>query len=155
GRATAPKPPMPTSPVAGQAFFGSVKVAAKAPAGARWAVATDSGMRSSCRYTGVVVPVRSGRVGGSVPLAPGAHRLTVTFCGGTTAAPLRLGAVTVDDVWVLSSAERKADPPRIESTALNTRLSSLARTFSGISGIYYHDLSTGTTATWNADARFP
>jgi len=34
-------------------------------------------------------------------------------------------------------------------------LGRLSRTFSGISGIWYHDLASGATAQWNADAQFP
>jgi hypothetical protein len=44
---------------------------------------------------------------------------------------------------------RRADPGR------DTTFAMIGSAFSGHAGIYVHDMSTGSTATWNAEARFP
>jgi beta-lactamase family protein len=49
----------------------------------------------------------------------------------------------------------RAAPPRTRDEALDARLSTLGRTFPGYAAIWVHDLVRGTTASWNADARFP
>jgi len=155
GRVASPRPLVLTSPVAGQAFFGAVRVAGKAPAGTRWAVATSKNRPAGCETLGAVLRAAKGKVSGSVALATGPHRLTVTFCGGSAVAPHVIRTAIISDVWVLPDAERQAAAPRKESASLDARLVKLSGTFSGISGIWYHDLSTGTTASWNADAQFP
>jgi beta-lactamase class A len=144
-----------TSPATGQAFFGTVRVAGKAPNGARWAVATKGHDPPSCASSRTVLRVVDREVEGSIALPMGHHRLTVTYCGGSTVAPRSIGAATVDDVWVLANSERYATPPRTESAGLDSRLTQLSRTFTGISGVWYQDLSSGVTASWNADAQFP
>jgi beta-lactamase class A len=49
----------------------------------------------------------------------------------------------------------RATPPRTTVLVLDAKLSTLGRTFPGYAAIWVHDLSSGTTASWNADARFP
>jgi len=49
----------------------------------------------------------------------------------------------------------RAAPPRTTVLDLDTKLSTLGRTFPGYAAIWVHDLFSGTTASWNADARFP
>ncbi len=51
-----------------------------------------------------------------------------------------------------ASLARAAGP---ESKRLSLRLAALGRSFDGWAGFWVHDLSTGTTARWNSDARFP
>jgi beta-lactamase class A len=42
-----------------------------------------------------------------------------------------------------------------EDLRLSRRLGALGRSFDGWAGFWVHDLSTGRTARWNSDARFP
>ncbi|CAN5169587.1 hypothetical protein BH18ACT12_BH18ACT12_00190 [soil metagenome] len=49
----------------------------------------------------------------------------------------------------------RAAPPRVTDDALDAKLSTLGRSFPGYAAIWVHDLVRGTTASWNADARFP
>jgi beta-lactamase class A len=49
----------------------------------------------------------------------------------------------------------RAAPPRTTVQDLDAKLSSLGRAFPGYAAIWVHDLFSGTTASWNADARFP
>ena len=39
--------------------------------------------------------------------------------------------------------------------ALDARLATLAQSFAGFSAVVVHDLATGRSGSWNADARFP
>jgi beta-lactamase class A len=48
-----------------------------------------------------------------------------------------------------------ATPVRGEDAVLSARLARAARTFGGIAATWTHDLTTGSWAAWNADARFP
>ena len=155
GPVTSPPPLALTSPVRGQAFFGAVRVAANAPSGARWAVITSDSQQASCGTPGSVLRIVRGKITGSVALRTGSHAVTVTFCGGSSSTPRPVGTATIDDVWVLSEAQRRAVSPRTVRSSLTARLAKLSRTFSGISGIWYQDLAKGTTASWNADAEFP
>jgi beta-lactamase class A len=49
----------------------------------------------------------------------------------------------------------RAVPARTPDSALDARLDALGRAFSGYAAIWVHDLVRGTSAGWNADARFP
>ena len=49
----------------------------------------------------------------------------------------------------------RAVPPRTTEPALDSRLDALGDAFSGYAAIWVHDLVRGTSAGWNADARFP
>jgi beta-lactamase class A len=49
----------------------------------------------------------------------------------------------------------RAAPARTTDSALDARLGVLGRAFSGYAAIWVHDLVRGTSAGWNADARFP
>jgi beta-lactamase class A len=49
----------------------------------------------------------------------------------------------------------RAAPPQTTVQDLDAKLSTLGRTFPGYAAIWVHDLFSGTTASWNADARFP
>lgn len=58
-------------------------------------------------------------------------------------------------VWLLPRSARQARAERLRDHARSTRLAALGRSFDGYAGIWVHDLVTGRTASWNADARFP
>jgi Beta-lactamase enzyme family len=139
-----------SSPVAGQAFFGAIPVRGAAPKGATAAVAAGDRKPPSCR-AGRALAVGGRRVSGTVSLRQGRHALFVVFCSGPT--PLR--TTKVADVWVLGPAERRAAAPGADNASLTAGLGRLSRSFSGISGIWYHDLASGSRAQWNADAQFP
>ena len=49
----------------------------------------------------------------------------------------------------------RAAPPRTTDAALDSRLDALGDAFPGYAAIWVHDLVRGTSAGWNADARFP
>jgi hypothetical protein len=143
------------SPVSGQAFFGSIDVHGRAPKRARWAVVTTGAQRAGCNRGQAASGISKGRLALSLRLPMGRHDLSVSFCAGPKAQPTRLATVSVPDVWLLSHAEQAAATPRAESVLLDARLARTARTFPGISAVWYQDLRTGTTGSWNADAIFP
>jgi beta-lactamase class A len=49
----------------------------------------------------------------------------------------------------------RAAPPRTTDSGLDARLDALGRSFSGYAAVWVHDVVRGTSAGWNADARFP
>lgn len=49
----------------------------------------------------------------------------------------------------------RARAPQGRDVALEARLAALGRSFDGWAAFWVHDLSTGRTAGWNSDARFP
>jgi beta-lactamase class A len=49
----------------------------------------------------------------------------------------------------------RAAPARTTDSKLDARLDALGRAFSGYAAVWVHDLVRGTSAGWNADARFP
>ena len=58
-------------------------------------------------------------------------------------------------VRLLPASGRRARAEGRRDHALSTRLAGVGRSFRGHAGIWVHDLVTGRTASWNADARFP
>ena len=76
--------------------------------------------------------------------------------GGCATAPSGTGplgrlpaAPALPDSWT------RAALPATTDAALTARLERLGRGFRGWAGFWVHDLTTGRTAGWNADARFP
>jgi beta-lactamase class A len=59
------------------------------------------------------------------------------------------------DVRLLPRSGRRARAEQQRDHARSTRLAAIGRSFRGHAGIWVHDLVTGSTASWNADARFP
>ncbi len=55
----------------------------------------------------------------------------------------------------LPPSARRARGPRATDAELAARLGALGRGYDGWAAFWVHDLSTGATAGWNADARFP
>ncbi len=70
--------------------------------------------------------------------------------GGTFLAPPRRRA----DAW-RRVALRTPVPARGGVASLSSGLAALGRSFDGYAGFWVHDLRTGRSAGWNADARFP
>jgi hypothetical protein len=59
------------------------------------------------------------------------------------------------DLWLLPRSARAARRERVRDARLSARLAALGNGFGGWSAFWVHDLRTGRTAGWNADALFP
>jgi hypothetical protein len=140
------------SPVPGQAFFRTVHVRGRAPGRTRRAVVAVDETRARCTGGRASKRVVRGNLSMWLKLQPGRHDLAVAFCAGRRAA---VASARVRGVWVLPAAGAVAAAPRRESARLDERLARNARTFPGISAVWYQDLRTGVSASWNADAVFP
>lgn len=134
------------APQDGEAFFGVVEVAV--PAGTR---------HLELRYAGRVLLQRDDPRAGVSTLhlpatsAPGSGRLEVSL--RSVAGAKR---DTVERAWLLPRSRAGTAPaPARRDRALEARLAHLASSFRGYAGIYFRELSTGRTAAWNAEARFP
>lgn len=57
--------------------------------------------------------------------------------------------------WLLPPSAARSTRRARPDPALEARLARIASSFPGYAGIYVQDLTTGRTAAWNADARFP
>jgi beta-lactamase class A len=132
-------------PLDGEAFFGLVR--ARAPAGAR---------RMDVVWKSRVVVRRSVESGlvtarlRRVKSGPGS--LAVRF---STADGRLVGEQRADRTWLLPASAR-VRPARVrKDRALRGRLAEAASGFSGYAGIWVHDLTSGRTAAWNENARFP
>lgn len=70
---------------------------------------------------------------------------------------VRAGAqcAAAHDLWLLPRSGRAAIRERSRDTALVGRLAGLGAGYAGWSAFWVHDLRTGRTAGWNADAPFP
>lgn len=130
-------------PRSGEIFFGVI--GSRAPSGASSAYVRVNQRRSR-------VAVHRGRLAFRPRLQPGRYDIRVDYFDARNRG---VGSALSRAVWLLpSSAARHAAPTRPDG-ALSRRLSSLARSFPGHSAMWLHDLTTGRTAEWNADARFP
>jgi Beta-lactamase enzyme family len=58
-------------------------------------------------------------------------------------------------VWLLPAGEQAERRARRRDARLEAALGRLGRPFDGYAGIWVHDLRTGRSAGWNADASFP
>ena len=131
------------TPLDGEASFG--EVVARAPAGARDAVLVVGG-----RWAGRVHLVGDGEARFTVRGRVGPQSVTVRFVAGAQV----LGAVTAHRVWLLPRSGAVARAATFRDEALSGRLATLGRAFSGWAGVYVQDLSSGSYASWNADASF-
>ncbi len=133
----------PATPKADEAFFG--RVTAEAPAAATEAELYVGNERAAWR------PVRGRRVVFRVPREPGRYDVRVRF--------ERDGALVRRDearrVWLLPSTGARVTRPRRRDATLARRLEQLGRGYDGYAALWAHDLRTGRTASWNADASFP
>ncbi len=131
------------APGAGEAFFGAV--AARGPAVADSAEVTVDGA-----VVARVAP-RGGRARASVAAPPGRHDLEVRFLAGSRV----VGRARSPGVHLLSPSSRAAAPGRRLDAALSARLAAAARASGLQAAVWAQDLTRGTAAGWNADARFP
>lgn len=65
------------------------------------------------------------------------------------------GRLPLASLAVLPESAGLARADRYDDDRLERRLAALGRSFEGWAGFWVHDLRTGRTAGWNADARFP
>ena len=66
-----------------------------------------------------------------------------------------IGVARSAGVWLLpKTADDPVRPAEVDA-AWQSRVRAAAAAFSGISGVWVHDLRTGRSAGWNAGARFP
>lgn len=143
--ATARSVPLPEleRPRSGEVFFGLV--GSRAPARAAFALVRLGQRR-------IRVAIRGGRLALRLRLGPGRYDIHVDYLDARDRV---VGEALSRDVWLLpSSAGAHAAPTRTDA-ALSRRLGGLAGSFQGHSAMWLHDLTTGMTAEWNADARFP
>lgn len=139
------------SPRSGEVFFGEVK--AFAPEGSQAAVADIQLGRQNFR-----VDVRDDRLAWRIPssMPPGRYDLVVRFRYLDRSESLVPNGTAVSrGVWLLPRSAMRATPERSTDRKLAVRLATLARTFDGYAGFWVHNLSTGQTAAWNSEARFP
>lgn len=127
------------APRSGEPFFGAV-----------WAPvpgASTTARLSVDRRRVATARVRGGRARFALRGPPRRLGLVVVRAGGACRV--------ARDVWLLPRSARVARRPRRRDRALDTRLGLLASRFRGWSAFWIHDLRTGRTAGWNADAPFP
>lgn len=138
------QPPTLREPRPGAAFFG--QMIARRPAGATSAELAIDGS--------VVGPLQlrsDGTAWARLVAAPGRYNLEVRFRRSG-----RVIATAVSRrVWLLPTSARHSVQPPTASSALQNRLRASAARFSGISGIWVHDVASGVAGSWNAGAKFP
>lgn len=137
-------PPTLREPRPGAAFFG--EMVARRPAGATSAELAIDGT--------VVGPLKlrtDGTAWARLVAAPGRYNLEVRFRRNG-----RIIATAVSRrVWLLPTSARHSVQPATASSALQNRLRAAAGRFTGISGIWVHDVASGIAGSWNAGAKFP
>lgn len=131
------------SPRPGEVFFGAIL--ASAPAGADTArLYLDGRLAVSRRVAG-----RQARFRLTHP--PGRYDLAVRFERDGRV----VGGAAAKAAWLLGRSSLRARRERRVDGRLSARLAALGRAFPGYAAFWVHDLSTGRTARWNSDARFP
>jgi hypothetical protein len=85
-------------------------------------------------------------------MLPGRYDVRVRFraAGGGSA-----GRDESRSVWLLPRSAQSGRRDRARDRRLSARLARLGRAYAGWAALWTHDLSTGRTAGWNADAAFP
>lgn len=145
----APAAPLATvpeleTPRSGEAFFGLLS--SRTPPGTAFAD-IRIGRRQPIR-----VAILDDRLLHRIRLAPGRYDIVVNY----VYAPNRVvGRARSQDVWLLPSSAEHASGARAPNKSLSRRILELAQGFRGYSGIWLHDLTSGRTGAWNAEARFP
>lgn len=131
------------APRSGEVFFGEVRAAA--PAGADTAELLARGVPRA------TAQVRRGEARFRIRWSPGRYDLHVRFrARGRTP-----GRAAAAGVWLLPRSAERAAPARSTDRRLAARLAALGRSFHGRAGFWVQDLTTGRSAGWNSDARFP
>jgi hypothetical protein len=131
------------APRSGEMFTGGLSVHAPASA-TRAEILVDGRISRS-----VAVGAPTLRVALSAP--PGRYDLDVRFLDGA----VTVGRRSSHGVWLLPRSALKARRVGSDDRALAAGLAALANSFSGYSAIWVQNLANGTSASWNADARFP
>ena len=131
------------APRTGEAFYGDVE--ATVPAGASGAILLLDGTERE-RAT-----VTSTRISFRLTAPPGGYDLRVRFLAGGR----EVGTAQSRGVWLLPASAKRSTPERATDRALAIKLEALGQSFAGKAGLWVHDLASGLTAGWNADARFP
>lgn len=134
-------------PLEGEAFFGAVR--ARLPGDAS---------RVEARWNGRLVLQRpQGKVVGGVAhialdrVPPGPGTLEIRFYDGE-----KLQAVQeARQLWLLPPSAIRTPAAERRDHVLAGRLGAIAAGFNGFSAVWTHDFSSGRTAGWNNQARFP
>lgn len=133
----------PRTPLAQEVFFG--QIVAVAPAGADLAALYLGNRRVAERAPS------GGRVRFDLRHPSGRYDVRIRW--------ERDGRILRRDearaVWLLPPTSRAARRERGTDRVLAQRLGALGRSFPGWAGLWVHDLRSGRTAGWNADASFP
>ena len=87
---------------------------------------------------------------GRVAATPGRYDIEVRFTRGTAV----VGRARSHHVWLLP-AIAPASAAVVDEPLWDRQLADAAARFSGIAGIWIHDVASGRAATWNAGAQFP
>jgi beta-lactamase class A len=131
------------SPSDGEVFFGPV--VARAPRGAETARLTVDGEEAG------EAAVRGGRARFGPDVAPGRHRLRVTFLrGGRT-----LGVAVAAGAWRLPASARRAVPGARTDPDMAAALGAALRSGPAYRAAWVQDLTTGASAGVGAGASFP
>ncbi len=144
GRPTTGRDPL-VAPLAAEAFFGEIQLTV--PSGTRQLELLWRG-RPALRLHDPPAGTRTLRLPDTSAAGRGTLTLTVRSDRGTTRA-------RTENVWLLPAGARRATVRERRDPGLTARLATLASSFPGFAGIYVHDMATGRTASWNAEARFP
>ena len=129
----------------GEAFAGLVR--ARTPAGAVRAELWTDGTRVAVRSAGhpmTTVRMPAARAG------PGDVELRFLDRQGAVVARARARGA-----WLLPSSAAVRPEAARHDARLRIRLAALAGSFPGYSAVLVHDLASGRTGSWHADARFP
>ena len=143
-RAEAARQPL-LAPRDGEAFFGEVRLAV--PPGTR---------RAELRRRGQLVlqlddppaGVRELRLPAASETGRGTLEVTLRGPNGTSRG-------RAERTWLLPPAAGRSATRERPDPTLDARLARIASSFPGYAGAYVHDLATGRTGRWNAEARFP
>jgi beta-lactamase class A len=132
------------TPRSDEAFFGTVR--ARTPRGATTAELWADGV------TVARVDVAGPEVRVETSLPPRRHDLEIVFrdAGGAITE-----TAVATDVWPLPAAARSAHDGVTASGDASRRLADIGGAFPGYTGLWVQDLTSGRTASYNADARFP
>lgn len=141
----APSVATPTSralnrPRSGEAFFGRVEAAAPAGAASASLLVDERVVETTA--------VENGRAAFFLDGPAGQHDLEVRFNRGG-------GPAKASNVWLLPLSGQYAKPPTRTDGLFQSRISRLAREFGGYAGVWYQDLRSGESATYQVQARFP
>jgi beta-lactamase class A len=134
------------APLAGEAFFGAVRV--PVPAGT-----ASVELRWRGRVVARATDPRPGTWTVALPDSTATGRGTLE--ASLHAAPGAVRTASARGVWLLPANGAAATVAERRDDALAARLATIAAGFAGYAGIYVHKMRTGSTAAWNDEALFP